>query len=159
MFDILMYLFENYVQNDLEVDMLVDEDQLKKELVLAGFRQSEIIKALNWLEHLADLRDSEQPYLCSHEQHSFRVYTPEELERLDVECRGFLLFLEQIKVLNVEAREMVIDRVMDLDESSLTLDDLKWVVMMVLFNAPGQEMAYNQMENMMFDEQPGRLHS
>ena len=35
------------------------------------------------------------------------------------------MFLEQINVLNVEAREMVIDRVMDLEETSLTLDDLK----------------------------------
>ena len=38
------------------------------------------------------------------------------MDKLDVESRGFLLFLEQVKVLNVETREMVIDRVMELDE-------------------------------------------
>ena len=31
-----------------------------------------------------------------------RIYTPEECERLDASCRGFLLFLEQIQVLNLE---------------------------------------------------------
>ena len=44
MFDILMYLFENYVHS--EVELLVDEDELTKELTRAGFHQSEILKAL-----------------------------------------------------------------------------------------------------------------
>lgn len=135
MFDILMYLFENYVHS--EVEFLVDEDELTKELTRAGFHQAEIIKALTWLEGLAELQEAGTPYLCNHDQQSFRIYTKDELERIDVESRGFLLFLEQIKVLSVETREMVIDRVMQLDESSLNLDDLKWVILMVLFNAPG----------------------
>ncbi|QSX40911.1 DUF494 family protein [Shewanella cyperi] len=157
MFDILMYLFENYVHS--EVEMMVDEDQLTKELTRAGFHQSEILKALSWLEHLADLRESDTPYLCDHNQHSFRIYTPEETEKLDVECRGFLMFLEQINVLSVETREMVIDRVMELDESVLVLEDLKWVILMVLFNAPGHESAYAQMEDLVFEQPEGRLHS
>lgn len=61
MFDILMYLFENYVHS--EVEMLVDEDELTKELTRAGFHQSEIIKALSWLERLAELQESDTPYL------------------------------------------------------------------------------------------------
>ncbi|QYJ86108.1 DUF494 family protein [Shewanella mesophila] len=157
MFDILMYLFENYVHS--EVDLLVDEDELTKELTRAGFHQSAILKALTWLEHLATLQESEQPYLCDHAQHSFRIYTEKEMDKLDVECRGFLLFLEQIKVLSVETREMVIDRVMDLDEPSLVLEDLKWVILMVLFNSPGNESAYEQMEDLVFEQPDGRLHS
>ena len=157
MFDILMYLFENYVHS--EVDLLVDEDELTKELTRAGFHQSAILKALTWLEHLATLQESDQPYLCNHAQHSFRIYTEKEMDKLDVECRGFLLFLEQIKVLSVETREMVIDRVMDLDEPSLVLEDLKWVILMVLFNSPGNESAYEQMEDLVFEQPDGRLHS
>ena len=157
MFDILMYLFENYVHS--EVDLLVDEDELTKELTRAGFHQSAILKALTWLEHLATLQESDQPYLCNHAQHSFRIYTEKEMDKLDVECRGFLLFLEQIKVLSVETREMVIDRVMDLDEPSLVLEDLKWVILMVLFNSPGNEAAYEQMEDLVFEQPDGRLHS
>ena len=78
MFDILMYLFENYVHS--EVEMLVDEDELTQELTRAGFHQSAIIKALSWLERLASLQESDQPYLCNHDQHSFRIYTENEME-------------------------------------------------------------------------------
>jgi len=81
------------------------------------------------------------------------------MDKLDVESRGFLLFLEQVKVLNVETREMVIDRVMELDEPTLILEDLKWVILMVLFNAPGHESAYEQMEDLIFEQPEGRLHS
>jgi Smg protein len=47
---------------------------------------------------------------------------------------------------------------MDLDQSSVSLDDLKWVVLMVLFNVPGRENAYAQMEDLIFDEPTGPLH-
>ncbi|MCE9680550.1 DUF494 family protein [Shewanella sp. AS1] len=157
MFDILMYLFENYVHS--EVELLVDEDELTQELTRAGFHPSAILKALSWLEHLASLQESDQPYLRAHAPQSFRIYTDSEMDKLDVECRGFLLFLEQIKVLSVETREMVIDRVMELDEPSLILEDLKWVILMVLFNSPGNESAYEQMEDLIFEQPDGGLHS
>jgi Smg protein len=152
-----MYLFENYVHS--EVELMVDEDELTKELTRAGFHQSEILKALSWLERLAALQESDTPYVRTNDSYSFRIYTKEEIDKLDVECRGFLLFLEEIGVLNFNTREMVIDRVMELDESSLVLDDLKWVILMVLFNAPGNESAYAQMEDLIFEQPDGRLHS
>ena len=40
----------------------------------------------------------------------YAYFTAQEMERLDLESRGFILFLEQIKVLTPETREMVIDR-------------------------------------------------
>ncbi|QUN05944.1 DUF494 domain-containing protein [Shewanella yunxiaonensis] len=157
MFDILMYLFENYVHS--EVELMVDEDELTKELTRAGFHQSEILKALSWLERLAALQESDSPYVRTNDSYSFRIYTDDEIDKLDVECRGFLLFLEEIGVLNFNTREMVIDRVMELDEPTLVLEDLKWVILMVLFNAPGNESAYEQMEDLIFEQPDGRLHS
>lgn len=63
-------------------------------------------------------------------------------------------------MLNVQTREMVIDRVMELDEPAMVLEDLKWVILMVLFNAPGNESAYEQMEDLIFEQpEEGRLHS
>ena len=41
---------------------------------------------------------------------------------------------------------------LELDKPDIELDDLKWVVMMVLFNVPGSENAYQQMEELVFDE-------
>ncbi|SEL35795.1 Smg protein [Colwellia chukchiensis] len=157
MFDILIYLFENYVHSEAEV--MVDHDLLTDELTRAGFHQDEIYKALAWLEKLAALQDTDAyPYLPCVGKRSVRIYTREECQILDVECRGFLLFLEQVNVLDFSTREMVIDRVMELDTKFFSIDDLKWVVLMVLFNVPGQESAYSQMEDLIFDEQEGPLH-
>jgi len=157
MFDILMYLFENYIHSEAEV--FVDHDELTDELLKAGFEHDEIYKALGWLEKLADLQNADTiPYLTKHVSTSMRVYTEQEVMRLDEECRGFILFLEQINVLDLETREMVIDRVMELDIQDFMLDDLKWVVLMVLFNVPGHENAYTQMEELVFEEPEGPLH-
>ena len=157
MFDILMYLFENYIHSEAEV--MVDHDQLTDELTRAGFHQDEIYKALAWLEKLAALQDNDAyPYLTRTVGKSVRIYTQEEMELLDTECRGFLMFLEQVNVLDFTTREMVIDRVMELDTQYFSMDDLKWVVLMVLFNVPGKENAYSQMEDLIFDEQEGPLH-
>jgi Smg protein len=157
MFDILMYLFENYIHSEAEV--MVDHDVLTDELTRAGFHQDEIYKALAWLEKLAALQDNDAyPYLTRIGSQSTRVYTSEEMQLLDVESRGFLMFLEQVNVLDFTTREMVIDRVMELDTQFFSIDDLKWVVLMVLFNVPGKETAYSQMEDLIFDEQEGPLH-
>ncbi|VFP87779.1 Protein Smg [Candidatus Erwinia haradaeae] len=82
---------------------------------------------------------------------SMRVYTIAEKQLLDVHCRGFMLFLEQIHVLNLETREIVIERIMALDTLDLQIEDLKWVVLMVLFNTPGCESSYKKMEELIFD--------
>lgn len=158
MFDILMYLFENLVNN--QADIVVDQDELTDELIRAGFHHDEIFKALAWLEKLCELQTSDEtPYLTHvNEVLNTRIYTVEEQAMLDVECRGFLIFLEQINVLCSSTREMVLDRVMEIDSNEFCLVDLKWVVLMVLFNVPGKETAYEQMEELIFDYPEGQLH-
>jgi Smg protein len=157
MMDILMYLFETYIHSEAELQF--DQDELEDELLRAGFRQNDIYKALNWLEELAALQQSdEHSELASSTSNSIRIYTNKEMERIDVECRGFLLFLEQIKVLNAETREMVIDRVMGLETTEFELEDLKWIILMVLFNVPGYESAYNMMEEWLYTKEQGILH-
>ncbi|WP_445396077.1 DUF494 family protein [Zobellella sp. An-6] len=157
MFDVLMYLFETYIHAD--VDTMVDQEELADELTQAGFHKEEILKALAWLERLAELQEAEEtPIWARSAPDSFRIYTPEELYKIDAEGRGFLLFLEQIKVLNAETREIVIDRLMELDSSVIELDDLKWVVLMVLFNVPGSESAYHQLEELIFEQPEGAVH-
>ena len=48
--------------------------------------------------------------------------------------------------------------VLALDQDELDLDDLKWVVLMVLFNQPGSEAAYAWMETQMFLDEPEPVH-
>ncbi|ART80765.1 DUF494 family protein [Oceanisphaera avium] len=157
MFEVLMYLFESYIHTDVET--MVEQDVLADELSQAGFHKQEILKALAWLERLADLQETDEtPSWATSELNSFRIYTPDEMYKINAEGRGFLLFLEQIQVLNATTREIVIERLMELDPPEIELDDLKWVAMMVLFNVPGGESAYHQLEELIFEQQEGMVH-
>ncbi|MBD3609077.1 MAG: DUF494 domain-containing protein [Gammaproteobacteria bacterium] len=153
--DILMYLFENYVSDEVELEP--DEESLRSELAAAGFRGTDIEKAFDWLEGLATLQDSPLGAVQVDTQ-SIRIYTDKERDRLDADAQGFLLFLEQLGVLDAVSRELVIDRVMALGADEFDLDQLKWVVLMVLFNLPGQEAAYAWMEDLVFNEMPSAIH-
>ena len=89
---------------------------------------------------------------------SIRHYTLKEQEKLDEECRGYLQFMETSGVIDPATREVVIDRLMALEVDEIALDQLKWVMLLVLFNQPGQEYAYHMLEDMVFDEMQGHLH-
>ena len=73
-------------------------------------------------------------------------------------ARGLILQLEQSGILSPGSRELVIDRLMALDEPVLTVENLKWVVLMVLFSKPEEEVAFAQMENLLYDSWPATLH-
>jgi Smg protein len=151
--DVLMYLFENYVDEDTEIEP--DRTQLQDKLLEAGFPGAEIDKAFEWLENLAN-QENAIGYPVNGT--ALRVYTDREAERLDARARGFLLFLEQNGVLSAATRELVVDRIMDLEAEDISLDQLKWVTLMVLFNQPDQEAAYTWLESMMFESPPEYLH-
>ena len=156
--DVLLYLFEHYFTED--ADLVRDHDSLRsgplfEELGQAGFSPAEINKAFEWLDALASQRPGPA---APRANGPTRIYFGPELDKLDVECRGFLLFLEQHGILDADQRELVLDRAMALDQDELDLDDLKWVVLMVLFNQPGSEAAYAWMETQMFADEPEPVH-
>ncbi len=157
--DVLLYLFEHYFTNDAfdhpGDDLTAQNGPLVGELTEAGFSVAEIRKAFDWLDALARQRPAPgQPRVGG----PTRVFHGAELAKLDIEARGFLLFLEQHGILDADQRELVLDRAMALDQEELELDDLKWVVLMVLFNQPGSEAAYALMETQMFLDEPEPVH-
>ncbi|MGH8280443.1 MAG: DUF494 family protein [Gammaproteobacteria bacterium] len=153
--DVLMYLFENYLDDD-DDDTQADRESLTVELEQAGFPKSEINKAFDWLENLT-LNPPEGT--AESERHDdFRVYATSELERLNPECRGFIQYLENIGILDSVQREIVISRILALDSRDIELEQVKWVILMVLFNRPGQEEAFARMENLVFDDIRGVMH-
>ena len=87
-----------------------------------------------------------------------RIFSTPECERLDPDGIGFLMFLEHSAVISADQRELILDRVMALDQECIDLDDLKWVILMVLFNQPGSEAAYAWMESQMIEGEAERLH-
>jgi Smg protein len=153
--DILIYLFEHYVDDDIEFD--TDRDRLKSELREAGFEAGQVAKAFDWLQELAASRGNSDNRPAAAAT-SFRIYTREEQGKLDVECRGFLCFLEHAGVLDSHARELVIDRVLGLETDEIDISELKWIILMVLFNQPGHEQAFVWMEDLIMDEAYGSLH-
>ena len=152
--DVLMYLFKNYIDGELEY--VPDRESLQTELLEAGFANTEINKAFVWLDDLANNPPEIEHQFSS--KKSIRLYSYEECRVLDTECRGFLHFLEQANVVSPEVREIIIDRVMALDGSEIDIERLKWVIVMVLFNQPEQENNYDWLENIVFESDSVMLH-
>jgi Smg protein len=152
-FDVLMYLFENYYMDD-EGAATPDRERVQQELHNAGFPAAEIDRAFNWLEDLA----SDTPPPTMQAERSLRLFSQHESKRLDTECRGFLLFLEQMGVLNPTSRELVIDRAMALENEDFGIEQLKWVVLMVLFNQPGEDAACAWLEDLVYENMTNCLH-
>ena len=152
--DVLMYLFETYTDADAEPEP--DRNALRGELERAGFHDREIDKALEWLDGLA--AREEDPVWQSPTDRAIRVFNEEEYTRLDSDCRGYIMYLEQIGILTPAQRELVIDRLMALGEEEADIEQIKWVVLMVLFSQPGQENAYARMEDLVFENRISAAH-
>lgn len=145
--DVLMYLFETYL--DAEFEPEPDHDALREELELAGFHDRLIDRALQWLDELSN---SEQSAVTDDPNgRALRVFNRQEQERLDVETRGYLMYLEQIGILSPSKRELVLERLMALGSRDIDVEQAKWVVLMVLFTQPGQEDEFARMEDLLFD--------
>lgn len=152
--DVLMFLLENYVDDGIPVEP--DWNNLEDELIKAGFDNIEVNQAFDWLEDLSKLEPAQSDLTPSR---SMRVYRPEEAKQLGREGMGLLYFLEHNGVLSGLTREQVIERVLALGDTHLDLDQLKWVVLMVLFNQPhdgGNDLAW--LEELVYDERPIIMH-
>jgi Smg protein len=129
MFDILVYLFENCQQAELAYD----RERVARKLSAAGFEDSDISEALHWLAGMLHAPHAVREPLPD-ARRSFRAYAPRELSKLDAQCRGFLLTLEQSGILSADTRELVLERALAASGDSLSLEQLKLIVLMVLWN-------------------------
>ena len=152
--DVLMYLFETYVDTDDDPD--TDQNELRVELSSAGFGDNEIDRALLWLDALTDQQQSLD--YGGQTPHGTRIYNEFEHERLDSACRGYIMYLEQNGILSPPQRELLVDRLLALETPDIDVEQIKWVVLMVLFSQPGQELAYARMEDLVFEESAGSVH-
>ncbi len=152
--DVLMYLFETYIDPEQEPE--ADQNELRDELSRAGFDDSEIDRALEWLDGLTDNHEGRN--YNPQTAHGTRIYNDFETDRLNSACRGFITYLEQIGILSPPQREILIDRLLALETPDIDVDQIKWVVLMVLFSQPGQEVAYSRMEDLVFDESETAIH-
>jgi Smg protein len=150
MFDVLVYLYENYWRPDA----CPDHAQLTRKLSAVGFESDEIQEALSWLDGLATAAES---YSGQQSAGSLRVYSPAEQELLDAESIGFISFLESAGVLPPPMREMVIDRATAIGVGRLDLEDLKIIVLMVFWSL-GEEPDALILDELFVDPEDRLIH-
>jgi Smg protein len=142
MFDILVYVFENCRQADVSHD----PERVARKLSAAGFDDTEISAALSWL---AGVVRTPQRSLAPLPESStaFRAFAPKELAKLDADCRGFLLFLERSGILSPASREHVIERALATAGETLSLNQIKLIVVMVLWSqqAPASQLVAEEL--------------
>ncbi len=150
MFDVLVYLYENYWRPDA----CPDHRQLKRKLSAVGFENDEIQEALSWLDGLAAGADAVQG---TQSDKSMRIYTAAERELLGDESIGFISFLESAGVLPPPMREMVLDRASATGAGSMDLEDLKIIVLMVFWSL-GEEPDALILDELFVDPQDRLIH-
>ena len=150
MFDVLVYLYENYWRPDA----CPDHEQLTRKLSSVGFESDEIQEALVWLDGLAG---AAQAYVGEQGDRSLRVYQPGEQDHLGTDSIGFISFLESAGVLPPPMREMVIDRANAIPGGPLDLEDLKIIVLMVFWSL-GEEPDALILDELFVDEQDRLIH-
>lgn len=155
MLDVLMYLFENYMQTDCGISR--DHDELIDELEDVGFSPVAIDKAFIWLEELSDIQDG-STVVTADLAPATRIYMDYEYEMIGSKGIGLISFLSQVGVLNTMNREIVLDRAMAFEGDDLEAHRLKWVILMVLFNNPETDAELAWMENFITENKEQTLH-
>lgn len=146
MFEVLVYVYENYWQGDACPEL----HHLSRKLTAVGFEVEEIHDALVWLDGLNIAAQSTQiylpagsdvihlageaPALQAQSSSSLRVYSVSEQEHIGAQALGFVSFLESAGVLPPHMREIAIDRAMAAPGNPVTLDDLKIIILMVYWS-------------------------
>jgi Smg protein len=147
MFEVLVYVYENYWQGDACPEL----QRLGRKLTAAGFDAEEIQQALVWLDGLNVAAQGTQISLTdkatagieapstplgmqAQSADSLRIYSIAEQTHLGAQSLGFVSFLESSGVLPPHMREIVLDRAMAAPGDPVTLDDLKIIVLMVYWS-------------------------
>ena len=132
MFEVLVYLYETYYRPDA----FPEPADLAKVLSDIGFKDAEITEALLWLDDLAETAEhfSAIPQASPGLPHSQRIYAEQEISVLGAEAVGFVQSLEAAGILDPQLREIVLERAMAADESPLGLDQLRLIVLVVLWS-------------------------
>ena len=157
MFEVLVYMFENYIDTHFRPD----EDTLSKELFAAGFDEQDINGAFNWFNQLELM--TEQPDIFDNPNHiSTRIFTDDELKKITGESLGFILFLVQANILNTAQRELVLDLAMNLPQLKISIEEIRWIVLMTTWGAsksgPDKTKEYLFIEYALLNKEKPTLH-
>ena len=149
MLDLLIYLFENYISTKPKLNI----NDITVELEEAGFNDKDISSAFEWFNHLEKINNGSE---LTNEK-SLRVLSQTEYEKISSEAFTFLTFLLNAKILNSTEFEVILDQIMILNQKSINIDEMRWIVMMTLWKS-GKENSYLFVEDSLFQNKRTELH-
>ena len=152
MFEVLVFMFENYFAHHA----MPDSDVMEQELSAAGFEQTDITGAFDWYEEMK-FRLTKPDISYSHKHSGMRVFSELELKKINTESIGFVLFLQQANVINDMERDLIVDRAMALKQQVITVEEMRWISMIALWNE-GREKDYLFVEDALFNPRGLTIH-
>ncbi|MCU7801220.1 MAG: DUF494 domain-containing protein [gamma proteobacterium symbiont of Lucinoma myriamae] len=157
--DILMYLFETYLDDD-QSD-ITSEETIRNELAKIGFQDTKVTKAFDWLDDFSLLEDDfsfHDTLECHSESHtenySIRLFSQYEIEKFDKQARGVLLEMVELHVISPGQREFIIDKALALEIAYIDQEQMKWVILMVLFNLPDSAGSFTWIQDLLYEDRP-----
>lgn len=130
MFEVLVYMFENYIDTHFRPD----EHTLSRELYAAGFDEEDINSAFDWFNHLEALSNKSQIFDTPTRANT-RIFSAAETEKMTTESLGFLIFVVQADILNTAQREVVLELAMNLPQLKIGIEEMRWIVLMTTWGA------------------------
>ncbi|PID64118.1 MAG: hypothetical protein CR974_00410 [Gammaproteobacteria bacterium] len=145
--DTLVYLFD-YLVYEKATPPSVDE--LHAKLGEAGFPKADVERAMTWLLDLNDLQESNVLQTPSHQ--AVRQFTPAEAGKIAEDGRDCLRELVRLGVIDTRLREIIIHKLMTLEEIDITADEIKWIALMAVYNREGKEASAIWLEQSLLEE-------
>jgi Smg protein len=163
MFEVLVYMFEHYIDSQYRPD----DSTLSKELFAAGFDEQDINGAFDWFNQLEDTTQAisgQTDMLGTSPSHPIatRIFTTEETKKISGESIGFILYLVQANILNTAQRELVLELAMNLPQLTISIEEMRWIILMTTWGAsqagPNKIKEYLFIEDALLNKQKPVLH-
>lgn len=150
MLDVLIFIYQNYWDRHDAFELKeTDEAIMAYELSQAGFNHQDILHAVDWVK---DLRRSVQQPRYQHDPAAIRVFCDMERSKLSDESLNFLSLLQSSEIITAYERDLIIDRAMVLPQETMTMADMRWITMMVLWDE-NRKQDYLFVEDALFNPQ------
>lgn len=138
MYDVLVYVYENYF-TPANCPKLED---LALRLIAAGFEHDDIHDAMSWLHRLSVNTERQKVEQLTITTDATRVYNSYEQYKLGINGISFLYYMETSGALSPTMRETIINCALEAPQDTLILSEFKILALMVMWS---QEQEINDL--------------
>lgn len=156
LFGLLLYVFENYPQLDHTNES--KREEITEEMINSGFNKNDVEQIMDWFLDLNQQRQLLLNSTLNQDMTSHRVFSQRECECMTPEARSRILELQQKGYIDTVTRELVLDRLIALDEPSLDSPEIDWLVLVVMYQDSDQPHQRRLIEDMVMLEESSICH-